>query len=252
MRRRRARTVGIMASVALAAVAIGIFSPASRLRAQNPGGSQPPVAEKIGDASPTLPDPSPPTAEKPAEAATLPPASAPAAAADPEAAAVAFVERSQKEADEAVRALSKEAETLRARLQKVEAGLARWESVKEALADHGNQVEANAGRPAWRSRGSTRPGVVERAGPADSDKASSVLPPAREPSRSRIEPPPRESNVKPDSSPTKGLPDPPPIEKGREPEGLSTASETTSPPIPPALPDFKPAPPSLPLTNVPK
>jgi hypothetical protein len=250
MRRRRARTIWIMASVALVAAAIGIFFPVARLRAQNPGGNQLPVEAKIGAASPTILDPSPPIAEKPTEAPTILPAPAPAA--DPEAAAVAFVERSQKEADEAVRALSKEAETLRARLQKVEAGLARWESVKEALADHGSQVEANAGRPAWRSRGaSSRPGV-ERAVPADSDKASSVLPPAREPSRSRIEPPLREPDVKPESSPTKGLPDPPAIEKGREPEELSAVSKTISPPIPPALAEVEPAPSKPPLTSVPK
>jgi hypothetical protein len=263
MRRRRARTVWIMASVALTAGAVGIFSPVSRLLAQNPGDGPLPSAKPDPAPPPTaLPADLPPTAEPvkvpaltnpgPLPPAKEPAAVAPIALADPEAAAVAFVERSQKEADEAIRALGKEAEALRARLQKVEAGLARWESVKEALADHGGPVEAGAGRPAWRSRASTRPPGVERAVGTETDTQPKILEPARPPeslprTKSRLSDPPS----KPDSSGAGRLSDPPSIKNGRASEALSAASETISPPIPPALAEVT-TPPSTPATDIPK
>jgi hypothetical protein len=260
MRRRRARTVWIMASVALTVGAIALIAPSSRLWAQKPGGGSPVEAsppqptEKSADLPPVSPvaetpsilpigRPLPPAKERAPET-NLP-------SADPEAAAVAFVERSQKEADEAIRALGKEAEALRSRLQKVEAGLARWESVKEALADHGGPVEAGAGRPAWRSRGSTRPGV-ERAVGTETDTQPRILQPALpgdSPPRtkSRLSDPPS----KPDSSGARRLADPPSVENGRASEALIATSGTISPPIPPALAEVT-SPPSLPATGVPK
>ena len=45
----------------------------------------------------------------------------------------AFVQRNRKEADEAIKALTKEQDSLRARLQKVEAALGRWNAVAGAL-----------------------------------------------------------------------------------------------------------------------
>jgi len=45
----------------------------------------------------------------------------------------AFVLRSRREAEESIEALTKEAETLRARLQKVEAALERWKAVRDGL-----------------------------------------------------------------------------------------------------------------------
>jgi hypothetical protein len=65
----------------------------------------------------------------------LPPAELPQAgpADDPMQAVEAFVERSRKEADDSIKALTREAETLRARLQKVEAALERWKGVAEGL-----------------------------------------------------------------------------------------------------------------------
>jgi hypothetical protein len=44
-----------------------------------------------------------------------------------------FVERNRKEAEESIEKLSKEADALRARLQKVEAALERWKAVQSAL-----------------------------------------------------------------------------------------------------------------------
>jgi hypothetical protein len=44
-----------------------------------------------------------------------------------------FVLRSRKEAEDSINALTREAETLRARLQKVEAALERWKAVERAL-----------------------------------------------------------------------------------------------------------------------
>jgi hypothetical protein len=52
---------------------------------------------------------------------------------DPMAAVDSFLDRNRKEADDSIKALSREAEALRARLQKVEAALARWQTVSAAL-----------------------------------------------------------------------------------------------------------------------
>jgi hypothetical protein len=45
----------------------------------------------------------------------------------------AFVQRNRKEADEAIKALTQERDSLRARLQKVETALGRWKAVAGAL-----------------------------------------------------------------------------------------------------------------------
>ena len=178
MRRSRALTVRIVASVALAAALLGLAVPAAKLWAQRPeelpkpAPSHPasapvdlpqPAAEDKPVSSPEIPLPAAPAepldprpAIEPVILAPSPPSippspsspPAPASAVpldDPEGSARSFVEKSQKEADDAIKALSKEAETLRARLQKVEAGLARWQAVKGALESHGG------GRQGWRS-----------------------------------------------------------------------------------------------------
>ena len=56
-----------------------------------------------------------------------------AIAGDPMEAVDSFLDRNRKEAEDATQALTREAETLRARLQKVEAALARWQAVSAAL-----------------------------------------------------------------------------------------------------------------------
>lgn len=168
-----ARTVAA-SGLGLALAVGGLMAPAPRLWAQNPqepaakpapgpeipadpkGAEPPPPPSRTEpEPGPALPISSPPTApaSDPKPATVTPPAPAPPpASADPEAEARAFVERSQKEADAAVAALSKEAETLRARLQKVEAGLARWQAVKESLAASAGPGPAQANRPAWHPR----------------------------------------------------------------------------------------------------
>ena len=167
--------------------------------------------------------------------------------ADPEAAANGFVERTTKEADEAVRTLTKEAESLRTRLQKVEAGLSRWKAVKAAL-------ESNGGHAAWSPRTPTVrqpiesdvldpiPGPTGRR-PIDSDVLEPIIPPpVVEPpiSRSRSLPAP------PDSTPSKFEVDPAQSPQRRisapvHPTELDPIkSDTVSPP--PIAPTPTPAP----------
>ena len=52
---------------------------------------------------------------------------------DPERGVIVFVEENQKHAESQLKALKEEAEKLRARLTKVEAGIKRWDRVLEAL-----------------------------------------------------------------------------------------------------------------------
>jgi hypothetical protein len=195
MRDRRALTVRFGAAAGVAAMAVGLVIPAPRLLAQKPDdgpGAKAPAEPQIPESPPGLPDAKTTTSPAPAlpdhDPNPLPPAlPTPSAAsdpkattttawtpggtfADPEGAAKAFVERSQKEADEAINALAKEAETLRARLEKVEAGLARWQAVKESLGS------SAAARPGWRPRGGDPPTILEPASPAGEPKARPSIP----------------------------------------------------------------------------
>jgi hypothetical protein len=89
------------------------------------------------------PEPSPlplPAAEE-AKAALLPGAAQ--ARDDPMQAVKAFVQRNRKEADEAIKTLTQERDSLRERLQKVEAALGRWKAVAGAL----EQSQATAAQP---------------------------------------------------------------------------------------------------------
>ena len=56
---------------------------------------------------------------------------------DPMGAVDSFLQRSRKEADDSIKALTQEAEALRTRLQKVEAALGRWQAVSGALNQDG-------------------------------------------------------------------------------------------------------------------
>lgn len=107
---------------------------------------------------------------------------------DPEGSAAEFLDRSRREAGEAVRALSAEAETLRAKLAKTEAGLKRWQNVLEAL------------------NGQIRPGN-EPASPKLPAEPEPILEPASLPS-----PPPVAPNV---PEPVAPPPEPFAIPKGR-------------------------------------
>ena len=133
------------------------------------------------------PNPLPPAVENPPPPSRVLPSSSGAAyqterlMADPEAAAKGFIEKSTKEADEAIKALSREAEILRARLQKVEAGLVRWQGVKAAL-------ESNNGRAGWRPK--NEPGIDSS--PRVSVPGGSSLPSVPSPAGSTFDPePPR-------------------------------------------------------------
>jgi hypothetical protein len=177
MRDRRALTVRFGAAAGVAAMAVGLVIPAPRLLAQKPEdgpGAKAPAEPQIPESSPALPEPNPlpPALPTPAPPKATTTAWTPEGTlSDPEGAAKSFVERSQKEADEAINALSKEAETLRARLAKVEAGLARWQAVKESLGS------SAAARPGWRPRGAdTPPTILEPALPAGEPKARPSLP----------------------------------------------------------------------------
>jgi hypothetical protein len=59
---------------------------------------------------------------------------------DPEKAAREFIEKNQKIAEAELNTLRKEADALRARLQKVESAIRRWDAVSQAL----KQTEGNA------------------------------------------------------------------------------------------------------------
>ncbi len=61
------------------------------------------------------------------------PTNATATVADPERAAFAFAEENQKQAETRLKALKEEEAKLKARLQKVESGIRRWESLLAAL-----------------------------------------------------------------------------------------------------------------------
>jgi hypothetical protein len=160
MRLKPAQAVRMLMVAAVTAMSVVLVVSGPRLRAQqrpNEGkpisGGDVPKSESLptpvfdpGFATPSeaLPAPAmPPTA--PPRVLPSPSSTAAGTMADPEAAAFGFVERTTKEADDAIKALAKEAETLRARLQKVEAGLTRWQAVKTSL-------EAHCERATWKAR----------------------------------------------------------------------------------------------------
>jgi len=92
--------------------------------------------ELTGSGSEVAPPPSPPVAvnqpSKPAAALAVNPATSEDSE-DPERAVQSFVEQNQKLAETQLKNLRDEQAKLRARLQKVEAGIKRWEVLVEAL-----------------------------------------------------------------------------------------------------------------------
>jgi hypothetical protein len=133
----------------------------------------------------------------------LPPAEP--AAEDPMGAVESFLQRNQKEADDSIKALTQEAEALRARLQKVESALGRWKGVAQAL-----ELQSRSGV-------NSPPPVPQNKLGEPGPEAGPELLPASE----TLVPPP------PASSP----PEPPPL----------TNPGTTPPPVPPPiLPDSPP------------
>jgi len=281
MRRRRALIVRIVAATAMVAATLLTAGYAGRMLSAKPRPSSveatAAASQKYdpGEKSSPSPDNPPPPSDvppqveprplpspgaPPVELNPLPPAvvtppakpspsmPVPSAASleDPEGSARAFVEKSQKEADEAIRSLTKEAETLRARLQKVEAGLNRWQAVKSALEAH------PGGRQAWRSRDEDNPDTLVPAPDAPESEVQSTPP---RPSRTRpkaVSPrrPPGERDLPP--SPREGRSpfdlEPPPSVRpspGAEPEIPPTRNR-------PARPDAVSPPPSAPKADTPR
>jgi hypothetical protein len=139
---------GFVCGVALTVLVIGRFSVQAR---QAPAGESLPVPQIAASVEPVqeppqnLPSPKPPASgleDLPSIAPPPPvqkldpsPTAAPAAEpeVDPESLAGRYVEKTKQEAKNAVERLTKEAETLKARLKKVDAALVRWRGLLNAL-----------------------------------------------------------------------------------------------------------------------
>ncbi len=92
---------------------------------------------------------------------------------DPEQSAQSFVERSQKEAEDHLRALTAEAQQLRARLAKLESGIKKWQCLVSALkSSEGVQVPivTTANPPGAEDAGDLEPIKPNQAGGARADK----------------------------------------------------------------------------------
>ena len=77
----------------------------------------------------------------------------------------AFVERNRKEAEDSIDKLTKEAETLRARLQRVEAALERWKAVEDALKREPAKVSEGADHRRLKGVWNARPAKLPEASP---------------------------------------------------------------------------------------
>ena len=146
MRRRRSVASvagGLLGALVLTALVVGLRP----LRAQRGVPDPPTLPAEPKAARPSSPpaESQPPTFADP-QPLTAPPATTPPVAPadgpfppvykapeDPEKAANDFVLRTRREATAAVKSLQEEAATLRARLQKVESALQRWQGVIAAL-----------------------------------------------------------------------------------------------------------------------
>ncbi len=105
------------------------------LPTSSPAGAPPSLAPSPpGDGLQPTPYPAAETTPPP----TAPIASPPPAVNDPIQVVDNFVERSRREADEAIRQLNSEAQELRERLRKVESALARWQRLSRALKQGNN------------------------------------------------------------------------------------------------------------------
>jgi len=126
-------------------------------------------------AVPSIPAPAQQAAAAPAPAAirTLQESQPAASTDDPEQAAKSFVERSQKEAEDHLRALTAEAQQLRARLAKLESGIKKWQCLVSALkSSEGVQVPVitTANPPGAEDAGDLEPIKPNQAGGARADK----------------------------------------------------------------------------------
>jgi hypothetical protein len=144
------------------AAPVQVAPPSDGPKTKSPTTAEPnvPVADSPPQLTiPTLPAPEadlvPIQSSVPGEAATVVSSPAkPAVVDDPEKAAQAFVQENQKQAESQLKALKDEAERLKARLRKVEAGIARWQSLKDAL------QKSQAGGSAAEDKGADSPDTV--------------------------------------------------------------------------------------------
>ncbi|HEV3164873.1 MAG TPA: hypothetical protein VGZ22_12660 [Isosphaeraceae bacterium] len=149
LRMRTAQVVAAISIFAAISVAAALWPEGASLAQDRPHAASPREQKeerKVG-AAPTVPlpadrpdalslppdpEPNPPVA---GTVAPLPPDPQvqPQPPADREQAADEFLNHARDQANAAIKTLGEEAETLRARLQKVEAGLARWQAMLKAL-----------------------------------------------------------------------------------------------------------------------
>lgn len=90
---------------------------------------------------------------------------------EPEQSAQSFVERNQKEAEDHLRALTAEAQQLRARLAKLESGIKKWQGLVNALkSSQGQPTTSTAVAPGAEDAGDLEPIKPSQAGGARVDK----------------------------------------------------------------------------------
>jgi hypothetical protein len=101
---------------------------------------------------------------------------------DPEQSAQSFVERNQKEAEDHLKALTAEAQQLRARLAKLESGIRKWQSLVNALrSSQGQPIASTAGSSGAGDAGDLEPIRPARVGSPRADrrvKWATATPPA--------------------------------------------------------------------------
>jgi hypothetical protein len=105
------------------------------------------------------------------------PSEAPGASDDPEKSALAFLEQNRKVAQDQLKGLKDEAEKLRSRLQKVEAGIKRWESLLEAL----KRSEDGGAAKAWGHPGTSDLEAIPKDAASSRTRRSSKPKPPVEP-----------------------------------------------------------------------
>jgi hypothetical protein len=110
-------------------------------------------------------------ASEPAGLRTRPENEPPSSIDDPEQSAQSFVERNQKEAEDHLRALTAEAQQLRARLAKLESGIKKWQCLVSALkSSEGQPSITTANAPGAEEAGDLEPIKPSQAGGARADK----------------------------------------------------------------------------------
>ena len=118
---------------------------------------------------------------------------------DPENYAQTFVERNRRVAEAQLKSLKDEAEKLRSRLRKLEAGIRRWEALRTALQENeGAELDGAAGGPNGRAS-------LEPQAPAPTPRRrpqfpTQVVPPSADAAVRGADPPPSAPSIDPPSS----------------------------------------------------